>query len=102
VVIDQPAWEILAEGIVLPVQVHAGARRSGVTGVRQGRLLVAVTQAPEKGKANEALIDVLADNLGLRRRQIVLLTGETSPKKRLLIRDAELSVLAARVANALG
>jgi uncharacterized protein len=39
-------------GVIVPVQAHAGARRNGVLGVRNGMLRVAVTAAPEKGKAN--------------------------------------------------
>jgi hypothetical protein len=96
-VAEQLDWEIVAEGVLLPVQAQAGARRNGVTGVRQGRLIVAVTQPPEKGKANEAIISVLADALGVKRRQIALVSGETNPKKRFLISHVELSDLSARI-----
>ena len=48
-------------------------------------LKVAVTTAPEKGKANRAIIALLAKSLGVRKAQITLLTGQTSPEKRFLI-----------------
>ena len=51
-------------------------------------LKVALTQAAEKGKANAALIDLLAKTLGLSKSQIELVTGETSRQKRLLITTA--------------
>jgi uncharacterized protein len=93
----QPDWETAPEGIVLPVQVQPKSRRNAVLGIRQGRLLVAVTAAPEHGKANDAVFEVLAEFLKLKRRQISLLTGATSPRKRFLISDASLAALRERV-----
>ena len=75
-----------AEGIVLPVRAHAGARTSAIRGVQGGALRVSVTQAPEKGKANKAIVAVLAKQLGLRKSQVELLSGPTSPRKKFLIR----------------
>jgi uncharacterized protein len=80
------ALEPHAEGTILPVRAQAGARRNGIKGIHDGALQVMVTQAPEKGKANKAIIAVLAENLGLRKSQIELLTGETSPQKRILVK----------------
>ena len=41
---DQPAWETTPAGIVIPVQAQPKSRRNAVLGVRNGRLLVAVTE----------------------------------------------------------
>ena len=49
-------------------------------------LKVCVSQSPEKGKANKAVIELMANSLGLRKSQIELLSGETSHQKRFLIR----------------
>ena len=72
-------------GVILPVHAQPGARKNGITGIHAGRLKIAVTQAPEKGKANEAIIKVLSDLLNLKRSQISLLSGDTSQHKRFLI-----------------
>ena len=72
-------------GLVLPVHAQPRARKNGVSGVHGGRLRVAVTQAPEKGKANDALRKVLADELGIRLSQVALISGETSARKRFLL-----------------
>jgi uncharacterized protein len=98
---DFPAWETTADGIVLPVQAFPGSRKNAVNGVRQGRLKVQVTQAPEKGKANEAIVEVLAHALGLKRRQISLVSGETNPLKKFLIVDADLAELSRRLQDLL-
>jgi uncharacterized protein YggU (UPF0235/DUF167 family) len=69
-------------GIVVPVRAHAGARQNAVLGERQEALRIAVTAAPEKGKANRAIIDVLSDRLGVAKSLIELIAGETTPLKR--------------------
>jgi hypothetical protein len=56
-----------------------------------------VTQAPEKGKANKAVIELLSKLLGLRKSQIELLAGETSSQKRFLVRDVPPDELRRRI-----
>ena len=87
-----------AEGVVLPVRAQPGARRSGIQGQQAGMLKVAVTAAPEKGKANKAIIEVLSRELALRKSQLELLSGETSPQKRFLVRGVSLAELAGTIA----
>lgn len=74
-----------ARGVILPVRVHAQARRSGIVGEREGMLRVAVTAAAEKGKANRAVVAVLSRALGVPKSALELVAGETSPQKRFLI-----------------
>ena len=95
------ALEVHAEGTILPVRARAGARRNGITGEHAGSLQVSVTQAPEKRKANKAIVAVLADALSLRKSQIELIAGETSPQKRFLVRRVPKATLCERVEAAL-
>ena len=95
------ALEDHPQGTILPVRAHAGARRNGVRGEQAGSLQVSVTQAPEKGKANKAIIALLAAALSLRKSQFELLTGETSQQKRFLVRDVHKADLTARLQRAL-
>lgn len=74
-------------GTLLPVQAAPGSRRNGIDGVRAGRLRVRVTQVPEKGKANAAILDVLADVLEISKSRIELVSSPSSPQKRFLIVD---------------
>lgn len=75
-------------GVVLPVRAHAHARRNAILGEREGALRVAVTAAPEKGRANRAIIDLLSKSLGVAKSTIELIAGETSPQKRFLVTDS--------------
>ncbi len=91
----------IAEGILIPVQAQPRARRNAVTGMNAGRLKVAVTEAAEKGKANDAVIDVLAEALGLKKSQIRLARGATSTKKEFLVTDSTLEDVRFAVATCL-
>jgi uncharacterized protein (TIGR00251 family) len=86
------------DGILLPVRAQPGASKNAVRGEQNGMLKVSVTQIAEKGKANKAIIDVLAKALRLRRSQIELIAGELQSQKRFLIRDISAEDLAERIA----
>ena len=88
-------------GVVLNVRALPGARKAGLRGIRDGLLRVAVTQIAERGKANQALIQLLCKELGLRRSQIELLSGELAPQKRFLIREIALAELSGTIAESL-
>lgn len=91
-----------AEGCVLPVRAQPGARRPGVQGERNGALRLAVSAPPEDGRANEALLELLRELLGLKRSQVELLSGQTARDKRFLIRGLSRPDLADRLARLLG
>src|SRR5262245_43779770 len=72
-------------GVFLSVRAHARARRNAIVGIREGALRVVVTAAPEKGKANQAIIALLSKTIGVSKSAIELVAGETSQHKRFLI-----------------
>ena len=85
------------DGVILSVRAQPGARRSEVRGLQNGALKVCVTQAPEKGKANKAIVEVLAKWLGVKKSEIELISGETASQKRFLVRKVEKDDLAERI-----
>jgi uncharacterized protein YggU (UPF0235/DUF167 family) len=90
-----------AEGALLAVKAQPGSRASALRGERAGALCVAVTEVAEKGKANGAIVALLARELGLRRAQIELVRGQTSAAKRFLIRGVTPAQLIAKIDSAL-
>jgi uncharacterized protein len=92
-----PALEPHADGTILPVRAHPGARRNEIRGVQDGMLKVSVTAAPEKGKANKAVVELLTKKLGLKKSRIELIAGETSHQKRFLVREIKPVELAERI-----
>jgi uncharacterized protein (TIGR00251 family) len=69
----------------LPVIAQPGARRNAILGERTGALRVAVTAPPDRGKANQAIQELLAEALACRAHQIKLVFGASSRQKRFLI-----------------
>lgn len=68
-------------GTRLRLRVKPGARRSEVVGVHGGALKVAVQAAPEKGKANRAVAELLAEALDLPVSSVTIVAGEASQDK---------------------
>ena len=95
------ALEPHPEGTILPVRAQPGARQNEIRGEQNGMLKVSVTQAPEKGKANKALIALLSKEFSLRKSQIELISGATSSQKRLLVREVTLEELWERIERVL-
>ena len=93
---------LCAGGAQAQTQAQSGEANSldtnQVQGERAGALRVGVTVAPERGKANEAIADVLADALGCRPSQIVLLAGATARDKRFLVVGLDPDALRDRIA----
>lgn len=79
--------------ILMTVKARAGAARNAITGAHDGMLKVAVTQAPEKGKANQAIVKLMAKELDLPKSQISLISGQTTPLKKFMITGSTLSDL---------
>jgi hypothetical protein len=68
-------------GVRITIKVVARASRDAVLGLKDGVLRVAVRAAPERGRANEAVVALLAVSLGVPRARVSLVAGGTSPRK---------------------
>lgn len=80
--------------------MQPGAKRAGVKGRRaDGALQVAVTAPAEGGRANRAVVETLAEWLGIRPRQVRIAGGTTSRSKRVEIDGLEPAVLEQRIAE---
>jgi uncharacterized protein (TIGR00251 family) len=91
------ALALHAQGVLLPVKAQPGASSNAVRGEHHGMLKVSVTSIAEKGKANKAIVAVLAKELQLRKSQIALARGEASSEKVFLIRECDLALLQQKV-----
>lgn len=75
-------------GLRLLVRATPKASRNELGAVRNGRLLVRVTAAPEDGKANAAVIKLLSKAWRIPASAFELIGGATSREKTFLIRGA--------------
>ncbi len=70
-----------SQTITLAVRVTPRAKRNAVTKMEDGSIKVYVTAPPEDGRANEAVVETIAEWLGVKRRQVAIVTGATSRNK---------------------
>ncbi len=93
---DVSAIEIVGHrgGIELTVKVVPGASRTKVVGVWGSALKIAIAAPPEGGKANAAVTKLLAAVFGVRKADVSILSGHTTPLKRIGL--AGITVAAAR------
>ena len=68
-------------GAVLAVKVVPRSSRRGIAGVIGSSLKVAVAAPPEKGRANAAVVALLADRLGVDTSSVTVVSGHGSPAK---------------------
>lgn len=92
-----PKIALHPDGIVLSIRVQPGARKNSIHGVHDGALKVSVQAAPEDGKANDAIMELLKKSLGIKKNQIQMLSGQTSRDKKFLIKELKLEELAQKI-----
>lgn len=96
-----PPFEPHPNGVVIKVKARPGARRNAFAGLHDGALRVDVTAAPEKGKANEAIIALLAKHFQLSKSRIELLSSSANPQKKFLLAGVDLAKVEACFAELL-
>ncbi len=85
--------------MILRVKVHPGAGRDRVVGWLGDVLKVSVSAPPEKGKANQAVVELLAQVLSIPKRSIRVVSGSTSREKSIEILGLEEPDLKKRVTS---
>jgi hypothetical protein len=81
--------------VTIRVHVQPGARRTEVAGLHGESVKVRVAAPALEDRANEALVEFIADRFGVPRRDVTLLAGAKSREKRLEIRGSSLAPAAA-------
>jgi uncharacterized protein len=97
------AFDVLDDGsAVLALYVQPGAARPALVGWHHEALKVRVSAPAEGGRANAAVVRLVAQALGMRRRDVELIAGATSRHKRVRLRNIAPDVLHQRLKQALG
>ena len=66
---------------ILKVKVVPGSSRNHIAGWLGESLKIRVTANPEKGKANDAVVSLLADTLRIPKQDVTISSGASSPRK---------------------
>jgi len=95
---DSLPWMRVAEDeVTIELTARPGASRRGVIGTSGERLVVGVYSRPDKGKANDELIEYLAGELRVPRAALLIVRGATSRRKTIRIVTHEPANVAARL-----
>jgi len=65
----------------IAVKVVPGSSRDQIVGWLGDALKIKVMAPPEKGRANEAVVELLAEKLGINAADIEVTSGHSSPSK---------------------
>lgn len=69
------------KGVVLQVKVHPRARRNAIAGVVGEAIKLSVTAPADQGKANQAVLELLAEIFETPVADITIVSGLTSSRK---------------------
>ena len=75
----------IGSSVFLDVRVIPRAAKSQIAGKRADALLVRLNAPPVDGAANDELVRLLADTLGVPRRNIEIVSGHSSRAKRVRV-----------------
>jgi uncharacterized protein len=79
---------IKKDGLLLfSVKVVPRSSKTQVAGIYNGMLKIKLAAVPEKGKANEALIDFLSDKLNVPKAYVTIISGLTSKVKQVSVKN---------------
>ena len=87
-----------AVGVTIQLRVQPRARRMALERTPEGALKAAVTAAPEDGKANDAVVALLAQAWRLPKSTFEIVRGGTAREKTLMV-AGDPAVLADRIAE---
>ncbi len=72
-------------GCLIDIHVQPGARKNEIVGLHNDRLKIKIKSPPVDGKANECLVEYLADALSLSRSSVELVKGDASRQKQVRV-----------------
>jgi uncharacterized protein (TIGR00251 family) len=84
-------------GAILVIGVQPSARKRELRQDRQGRTKLAVTEPPQDGRANRALVEFVAEILAVRKGQVTLVAGMGSRRKTFLVRGLSAAEVSQRL-----
>jgi uncharacterized protein (TIGR00251 family) len=92
------SWITLGDGLVtIEIVARPSASRRGIVRLDPRGLVIALNSAPDRGKANDELLDFLARVLKVARGTIEIVRGQTSRRKTVRIGPCDTTAVAARL-----
>ena len=86
-----------SDGITFNVKIIPRAKRNEIVGIEGDALKIRLNAPPVDGRANEALVKFLAEELGVPRANIEIVRGETSRHKVVRVTKLKIAELRQRL-----
>ena len=84
---------VAADGrLTLTLHIQPGAKKTEVAGEHGDALKIRLATPPVDGKANAALLEFIADRLGVGKSAVTLKSGQTSRRKVVEVAGASVGV----------
>jgi uncharacterized protein (TIGR00251 family) len=93
----QPLFTTEGSRVVFQVHVQPRASRNEVIGVYGAAIKIRLQAPPVEGRANAALIALLAQRLGVRERDVEIIGGHSGHNKRIAVRGLTADEIGARL-----
>ena len=99
--LPEPCLREHRDGWLIAVRVTPRAGQTEITGMTgDGAVIVRLAAAPVDGKANHALVALLASDLGIAKSRVTIVAGHAARRKTVLIEtDEDQAALSARVSR---
>lgn len=82
------------EGVLFTAKIVPGSKtQTRICGLLDEALKIKVSAAPEKGKANKHLVEFLAEQLGVKKKDVSIISGETTTIKQIQVRGISVDML---------
>ena len=72
-------------GIVFTAKIIPGSSRTVVAGLLDGMVKIKVAVVAEKGKAKHCLVEFLAEKLGVKKKDVSIVSGQASSVKQIKV-----------------
>lgn len=82
---DELTIRQVADGISFAVRVQPRSSKNQISGVQAGELRVRLTSPPVDGEANRHCIEFFAELLGVAKRDVTIISGDTSRHKQVKV-----------------
>jgi uncharacterized protein (TIGR00251 family) len=83
----------------LAVKVTPNAGRNEIVGFKAGVLQIKIGAPPDKGKANKELVDFLSEKLDVKKSAILIIKGQTSRNKVIVVEGLNAEEIQKRLAK---
>ncbi len=75
----------LDNAVAFTTKIVPGSSKTALAGMLDGMLKIKISAPPEKGKANQSLIEFLAKKLGVKKNAVTITSGQTNPVKTIQV-----------------